>query len=91
MIDPTRCSFKDCTQVARARVTGNVTPAAGMIGVLIRPLPDGTGDIACLDHAHHALDVMLARHLDTVLGPPAEGTPAATPEVTDDGSADPAP
>jgi hypothetical protein len=70
-MNPTLCTFSDCGQVARARITGNVTVSAGMVGVLVRPVNDGGGDLACLDHAHHAIDVMLANDLDTKIGPPA--------------------
>lgn len=69
------CSFPECTQVAVTRVTGNTVPAAGMVGVLIRPVAQGQGDLACLDHAHHAVDMLLLRVLDLTLGPPRTDEP----------------
>lgn len=64
------CFFTGCDLPAVLRVVGNTTPASGPLGVLVRPLSQGRGDPACLDHAHHAIDVMLARHLDVTVGPP---------------------
>lgn len=52
-----RCAVDDCGQAPAALVA---VPGAFAI---VRPLtsPNPVGDLVCLDHAHHAVDVMLMR------------------------------
>lgn len=52
-----RCSLTGCDEAPTVRVA---VPGAFAI---VRPLdsPNPVGDPVCLDHAHHAVDVMLMR------------------------------
>lgn len=67
------CTERDCRQPAAARVAFPQLPGPplpGMGFVIVRPAATAvpTGVLVCLDHAHHAIDLMLLR-----------GTPAPAP------------
>jgi hypothetical protein len=76
------CTAADCTETAVARVgspqliPGHHVPGMGFL--LIRPAAAQvhTGLLLCLDHAHHAVDLMLLR--DTPEPAPRPDPPTAT-------------
>lgn len=58
-----RCTIGACPGLAQARVSAGNGTAARFLTV--QPLA-GQGQLACIDHAHHLVDLMLLRALPEV-------------------------
>ena len=54
-----RCTIGNCPELAMTRVAAGNAPATTFLTV--QPLSGRGGQLACLDHAHHLVDVMLLK------------------------------
>lgn len=62
------CTTEGCTEPAAARIAGSDVSGPTVPGLgfaIVRPAasPAMVGDPLCLDHTHHAIDLMLLRAL----------------------------